>query len=174
MDGSQESESFSELAPSPDLQPIQSTSLPSIASLLNIVETQDRAAQITESNNPATKDIGSTEQSEKPQKSVQNRKKSTTGKGRQVNRRPYLQAREPRHPSHIKWHPQLQLKVRVYYIGNIPYTMPIPVPDNEETSFFTRKTCDGRTLSYELRVLQQPERARACGAGARCTSPNSR
>lgn len=33
---------------------------------------------------------------------------------------------------------------------------------------FTRTTRDGRRLHYELKVLQQPERARACGSGPKC------
>jgi hypothetical protein len=32
-----------------------------------------------------------------------------------------------------------------------------------------RTTKKGRKLRYELAVIQQPERARACGAGAKCT-----
>ena len=31
-----------------------------------------------------------------------------------------------------------------------------------------RVTREGRKLSYKLSVLQQPERARACGSGAKC------
>lgn len=40
--------------------------------------------------------------------------------------------------------------------------------DNETQSSSTRVTTDGRTLTYEMRVLQQPLRARACGQGAKC------
>ena len=32
----------------------------------------------------------------------------------------------------------------------------------------SRVTADGRHLTYELKVIQQPERARACGSGAKC------
>ena len=32
----------------------------------------------------------------------------------------------------------------------------------------TRVTKDGRKLTYEMKVLQQPMRARACGSGAKC------
>lgn len=49
-----------------------------------------------------------------------------------------------------------------------------PVP-NETKSFTTRLTREGKTLRYELHVLQQPVRARACGSGQKCTifpSPN--
>ena len=42
---------------------------------------------------------------------------------------------------------------------------------NETKASFTRSTKDGRTLTYELQVLQQPQRARACGSGAKCRSP---
>lgn len=31
-----------------------------------------------------------------------------------------------------------------------------------------RDTRDGRRLMYECAVIQQPERARACGSGAKC------
>lgn len=34
----------------------------------------------------------------------------------------------------------------------------------------TRETKDGRRIEYQLSVIQQPERARACGSGAKCTS----
>jgi hypothetical protein len=57
-----------------------------------------------------------------------------------------------------------------YYIENLPYAMEKPV--NEDYSETYRQTSDGRTLKYTLTVLQQPERARACGAGARCESPS--
>jgi len=32
----------------------------------------------------------------------------------------------------------------------------------------TRITKEGRKLIYQLTVIQQPERARACGSGAKC------
>lgn len=32
----------------------------------------------------------------------------------------------------------------------------------------SRVTRDGRRLHYDLQVLQQPERARACGSGPKC------
>lgn len=32
----------------------------------------------------------------------------------------------------------------------------------------TRVTKEGRTLTYFMTVIQQPERARACGSGAKC------
>jgi hypothetical protein len=38
----------------------------------------------------------------------------------------------------------------------------------------TRMTKEGRKLTYELKVIQQPERARACGSGAKCKSSQPR
>ncbi|TKA62171.1 hypothetical protein B0A55_13085 [Friedmanniomyces simplex] len=45
----------------------------------------------------------------------------------------------------------------------------VPV-DNENESSATRMTKDGKQLSYHLKVLQQPVRARACGAGAKSSA----
>lgn len=50
-------------------------------------------------------------------------------------------------------------------IVKMPFTM--IKPDNETIHSTTRKTVHGKTLTYTLNVKQQPERARACGAGAR-------
>lgn len=36
----------------------------------------------------------------------------------------------------------------------------------------SRVTRAGRTLTYSLKVIQQPERARACGSGAKCMENN--
>lgn len=47
----------------------------------------------------------------------------------------------------------------------MPFTM--VKPENESIHSTTRKTVHGKTLTYTLNVKQQPERARACGAGAR-------
>lgn len=44
------------------------------------------------------------------------------------------------------------------------------VPVNETEHTMTRETREGKTITYKLSVMQQPERARACGAGAKCTS----
>lgn len=41
---------------------------------------------------------------------------------------------------------------------------------NETRSSTTRLTREGKSLRYELQVLQQPMRARACGAGQKCMS----
>lgn len=43
------------------------------------------------------------------------------------------------------------------------------LPVRNETSHTTmRMTKEGRKISYRLTVIQQPERARACGSGAKC------
>lgn len=57
--------------------------------------------------------------------------------------------------------PILQYKI----CGKI-YTMEKPL--NEVISTMTRATVGGRKLAYRLRIIQQPARARACGAGPRC------
>ncbi|MCJ1340316.1 velvet protein [Bachmanniomyces sp. S44760] len=41
---------------------------------------------------------------------------------------------------------------------------------NETDSSMTRTTKEGRKLTYEMRVLQQPQRARACGSGAKSSA----
>ncbi|KAI9803958.1 MAG: velvet protein [Piccolia ochrophora] len=45
----------------------------------------------------------------------------------------------------------------------------IPVR-NETKSTMARMTKDGRKLTYQLNVIQQPERARACGSGAKSSA----
>lgn len=40
--------------------------------------------------------------------------------------------------------------------------------ENETKSSSTRWTKEGKRLTYQLTVLQQPHRARACGSGAKC------
>ncbi|KAF2209186.1 hypothetical protein CERZMDRAFT_70332, partial [Cercospora zeae-maydis SCOH1-5] len=45
----------------------------------------------------------------------------------------------------------------------------IPV-DNETKSSISRTTAEGRLLTYEMTVLQQPVRARACGQGAKSSA----
>lgn len=49
----------------------------------------------------------------------------------------------------------------------------IPVANVTESSA-TRVTLEGKRLQYNLTVLQQPMRARACGAGAKCKLRQSR
>ncbi|MCJ1394318.1 velvet protein [Xylographa bjoerkii] len=41
---------------------------------------------------------------------------------------------------------------------------------NETHSSMVRVTRDGRKLTYEMKVLQQPQRARACGSGAKSSA----
>ncbi|EEP78763.1 predicted protein [Uncinocarpus reesii 1704] len=43
-------------------------------------------------------------------------------------------------------------------------------PENETESSFSRTTREGKKLTYTLKVIQQPERARACGAGAKASA----
>lgn len=43
-------------------------------------------------------------------------------------------------------------------------------PASRPPKIVARDTKGGRKLSYHLRVLQEPERARACGSGAKCKS----
>ncbi|KAK5118566.1 hypothetical protein LTR85_008031 [Meristemomyces frigidus] len=45
----------------------------------------------------------------------------------------------------------------------------IPV-DNETNSSASRLTRDGKQITYRLNVLQQPQRARACGSGAKSSA----
>lgn len=42
--------------------------------------------------------------------------------------------------------------------------------NNETENAVSRVTREGRQLTYEMKVIQQPERARACGSGAKCWS----
>jgi hypothetical protein len=39
---------------------------------------------------------------------------------------------------------------------------------NETYANSSRITKEGRKITYRLKVIQQPERARACGSGAKC------
>ncbi|KAI2728070.1 hypothetical protein CBS147354_2603 [Penicillium roqueforti] len=47
---------------------------------------------------------------------------------------------------------------------------PIMAPHNETEHSVTRITREGKQLTYKLSVMQQPERARACGAGAKSSA----
>lgn len=58
------------------------------------------------------------------------------------------------------------LALKEYQINGVPYTM--QRPENEERNVILRKTIDNRTLQYDLTIIQQPAKARACGAGPRC------
>jgi Velvet factor len=70
--------------------------------------------------------------------------------------------------------PESRVPLKTYYLPfrrakndiiKMPFTM--IKPENEAIHSTTRKTVHGKTLTYTLNVKQQPERARACGAGAR-------
>ncbi|PYH48473.1 sexual development activator VeA [Aspergillus saccharolyticus JOP 1030-1] len=47
---------------------------------------------------------------------------------------------------------------------------PLSPPVNETEHSVSRITREGKKLTYNLRVMQQPERARACGAGAKSSA----
>ncbi|KAI9923617.1 velvet protein [Aspergillus wentii] len=47
---------------------------------------------------------------------------------------------------------------------------PMLAPVNETTHSVSRVTREGKKLTYKLAVMQQPERARACGAGAKSSA----
>ncbi|KAJ5351501.1 VeA protein [Penicillium brevicompactum] len=47
---------------------------------------------------------------------------------------------------------------------------PIMPPPNETEHSVSRVTREGKKLTYKLSVMQQPERARACGAGAKSSA----
>lgn len=63
------------------------------------------------------------------------------------------------------------LPLKEYKIGDKTYTM--QRPENEERNSIQRTTIDNRTLQYDLTIIQQPAKARACGAGPRCKSSHS-
>ncbi len=50
------------------------------------------------------------------------------------------------------------------------YHMAAATSPREVGESVTRITKEGRKLTYTLTVIQQPERARACGSGAKCKS----
>ena len=81
------------------------------------------------------------------------------GPGSRARHKPYAEESDLVYNNRRLW---------TYYIENVPYAMEKPA--NEDYNETCRQTFDGRTLKYTLTVLQQPERARACGAGARCES----
>ncbi|RLL96481.1 hypothetical protein CFD26_103973 [Aspergillus turcosus] len=47
---------------------------------------------------------------------------------------------------------------------------PLMPPANETESSVSRITREGKKITYKLNVMQQPERARACGAGAKSSA----
>ncbi len=58
--------------------------------------------------------------------------------------------------------------IRIYQIGENWYNM--QQPPHETTNECRRTTVDHRVVSYTLEVVQQPEKARACGSGNKCKS----
>ena len=58
--------------------------------------------------------------------------------------------------------------VRQYMIGGLIYNMQQPPDETRNT--FTRTTVDQRHIQYSLEIVQQPEKARACGSGTKCKS----
>ncbi|KUL87218.1 hypothetical protein ZTR_03295 [Talaromyces verruculosus] len=47
---------------------------------------------------------------------------------------------------------------------------PLMAPVNETEHSFSRVSREGKRITYTLKVIQQPERARACGAGAKSSA----
>ncbi|KIX94127.1 uncharacterized protein Z520_10153 [Fonsecaea multimorphosa CBS 102226] len=60
------------------------------------------------------------------------------------------------------------LPIRTYNICGITYNM--QQPPNETKSTVSRFTIDRRCIKYSLEVVQQPEKARACGSGPRSSN----
>jgi hypothetical protein len=58
--------------------------------------------------------------------------------------------------------------IRIYKIGQDSYMM--QQPPHETRSEATRTTIDGRKITYVLDVVQQPDKARACGSGNKCNT----
>ena len=63
------------------------------------------------------------------------------------------------------------LPIKVYIIGDRYFSM--QQPPNETRNEHIRYTAGGRTLKYKIEVVQQPEKARACGSGKQCRSTTS-
>jgi len=84
-------------------------------------------------------------------------------------RRPLLPQPPPAKPLYVPGDTRVyldELPVETYKVGDSLYNM--AQPRNETTNEVSRVTVDNRRLTYILRVVQQPEKARACGAGAKC------
>lgn len=98
--------------------------------------------------------------------------KPTLPSFKEILPRSHIESKPPRVVSRPL--PLIQPAVKTYQLPfrrakddiiKMPYTM--IKPENEGIYSMTRKTVHGKTLTYTLTVRQQPERARACGAGAR-------
>ncbi|KAL2439750.1 Developmental and secondary metabolism regulator veA [Exophiala dermatitidis] len=61
-----------------------------------------------------------------------------------------------------------EVPIRTYVVGGLHYAM--AQPPNETKSEHSRVTIDGRCITYKLEVVQQPEKARACGSGPRSSA----
>lgn len=55
-----------------------------------------------------------------------------------------------------------------HYRGSVDSNMTTSSSSKSIPEVITRTTKGGRKLRYTLTVIQQPERARACGSGAKC------
>lgn len=56
------------------------------------------------------------------------------------------------------------------HVAPAPAPHPGPSHDELQPTLLDRVTKSGRRLWYKLTVIQQPERARACGSGPKCKS----
>ncbi|KAI1615794.1 velvet factor-domain-containing protein [Exophiala viscosa] len=85
--------------------------------------------------------------------------------------RPLRPLPPPARPLYVPGDSQIyldELPVRTYKVGGQLYNM--AEPRNETRNEVSRLTVDNRRLTYILRVVQQPEKARACGAGAKSST----
>lgn len=55
-----------------------------------------------------------------------------------------------------------------HFRGSVDSNMAASIGPKSIPETITRQTKGGRKLKYTLTVIQQPERARACGSGAKC------
>lgn len=55
-----------------------------------------------------------------------------------------------------------------HFRGSVDSNMAASTAPKSIPEIITRTTKGGRKLTYTLTVIQQPERARACGSGAKC------
>ena len=92
--------------------------------------------------------------------------------GKEINaRRPIAPQPPPVPEFYIPGHSELYLDglpIRCYRIGKSLFNMQ-QIP-NETRNEFSRITVDHRRITYTLEVVQQPEKARACGSGNKCKS----
>jgi hypothetical protein len=56
------------------------------------------------------------------------------------------------------------------HVAPAPAPHSVPSHDELQPTLLDRVTKGGRRLWYKLTVIQQPERARACGSGPKCKS----